>query len=160
MNDKKIVIARRLLQVLLPMGKSVTTELRNTGRLMAPTHFQTMAILYLHPVNLSELAELLGVSAPTTSNTVSSLEQRGWVIRSRSNEDRRIVNIELTPEGCEILGELTEAVVEMLVDLLIPKTEAELDDLSAGLEVLGSLFDTISLPESQSNRHLNEEDLT
>ncbi len=155
MNDKTTLIARRLLQVLLPLGKSVTTELRQTGRLMAPTHFQTMAILYLHPANLSELAELLGVSTPTTSNTVSSLEQRGWVRRSRSKEDRRIVNITLTQTGCEILGELTGSVIEMLVNLLKTKTEKEMNDLAAGLEVLGSLFDTISLPDSNTNNNLS-----
>lgn len=149
MSDRTALIARRLLQVLLPLGKSVTNELRHTGRLMAPNHFQTLAILYLQPVNLSELAELLGVSAPTTSNTVSSLEQRGWVSRTRSKDDRRIVNITLTRAGCEVLGELTEAVIDMLVNMLNTKTEAEMDKLADGLEVLGSLFDTISLPDSQ-----------
>ena len=107
MSEETITVAQRLLQVLLPLGKSVTTELRHTGQLMAPGHFQTMGILYLRPANLSEMAENQGVSLPTMSNTITSLEQQGWVCRHRSEKDRRVVMVELTPAGCDKLDELT-----------------------------------------------------
>jgi len=147
MNEETINIARRLLQVLLPLGKSVTAELRHTGQLMAPGHYQTMGTLYLRAVNLSELAEFQGVSLPTMSNTVTSLEQQGWVRRHRSEIDRRVVMVELTPDGCAKLGELTDTVLTMLVAMLNNKTPAERDSLSAGISVLESIFDTISLPK-------------
>lgn len=146
MSEDTIAIARRLLQVLMPLGKCVTTELRHTGQLMAPGHYQTLGTLYLHSANLSELAETQGVSLPTMSNTVTSLEQQGWVKRTRSEIDRRVVMVELTPAGCDKLGDLTDTVLTMLVALLEQKTVVERESLSAGISVLESIFDTISLP--------------
>ena len=147
MSEDTISIARRLLQVLMPLGKSVTAELRHTGQLMAPGHYQTLGTLYLRSANLSDLAETQGVSLPTMSSTVTSLEQQGWVKRRRSEVDRRVVMVELTPDGCDKLGDLTDTVLTMLVELLKTKTPAERESLSAGISVLESIFDTISLPK-------------
>jgi DNA-binding MarR family transcriptional regulator len=146
MSEETISIARRLLQVLLPLGKSVTAELRHTGQLMAPGHYQTLGTLYLRTSNLSDLAEIQGVSLPTMSNTVTSLEQQGWVKRKRSEKDRRVVMVELTPAGCEKLGELTDTVLTMLVSLLNKTSSEERESLSTGISVLECIFDTISLP--------------
>lgn len=148
-------LAKRLLQVLMPLGKSVTAELRNTGQLLAPGHFHTMGALYLRSTNLSELAELQGVSLPTMSNTVRSLEQQGWIERKRSLEDRRKVTLALTPAGCDILSELTKTIVEMLVTKLDKKTVAERKSLSKGLSVLESLFESFSLPEGEGEAYLD-----
>jgi len=131
----------------MPLGKTVTDELRHTGQLMAPAHFRTMGLLYLHSTNLSDLAESQGVSLPTMSNTVTSLEQQGWVKRHRSELDRRVVMVELTPAGCDKLGELTETVLAMLVTLLENITPAERESLSDGISVLESMFDTIAFPK-------------
>jgi DNA-binding MarR family transcriptional regulator len=150
------LLAKRLLQVLMPLGKSVTAELRNTGQLLAPGHFHTMGALYLRSTNLSELAELLGVSLPTMSNTVRSLEQQGWIERQRSREDRRKINLALTAAGCDMLSELTNTIVGMLVAKLEKKTPAERKSLSKGLSVLESLFDAISLPEGEGESNPNE----
>ena len=145
MDEDTIFIAQRLLQVLLPLGKSVTAELRHTGQLMAPGHYQTMGTLYIRSANLSELAESQGVSLPTMSNTVTSLEQQGWVKRHRSELDRRVVMVELTPAGCDKLGELTDTVLAMLVSMLKNTSPAERESLSTGISVLENMFDTVSL---------------
>ena len=150
MSEDIISLARRLLKVLLPLGKSVTAELRHTGQLMEPAHFRTMGSLYLHPANLSDLAESQGVSLPSMSNTVTRLEQQGWVKRQRSEQDRRVVMIELTPAGCDKLGELTETVLAMLVAMLKNVTVAERDKLSDGIAVLESMFNTIDLPKDSN----------
>jgi DNA-binding MarR family transcriptional regulator len=147
MSEDTTSLAQRLLQVLLPLGKTVTNELRHTGQLMAPAHFRTMGSLYLRSANLSDLAESQGVSLPTMSNTVTSLEQKGWVKRQRSELDRRVVMVELTPAGCDKLGELTDTVLTMLDALLKNITPAERESLLDGICVLENMFDTISLPE-------------
>jgi DNA-binding MarR family transcriptional regulator len=80
------------------------------------------------------------------SNTVTSLEQQGWVKRKRSEKDRRVVMVELTPAGCDKLGELTDTVLTMLVSLLNKTSSEERESLSTGISVLECIFDTISLP--------------
>lgn len=51
------------------------------------------------------LAELAGLSAASTSRLVDRLERRGLVSRRRDDEDRRLVEVCLTPEGERTLGE-------------------------------------------------------
>src|SRR5437867_2907853 len=50
------------------------------------------------PQTMSELAYGLGISCSTATECVSSLEDRGRVIRTRSTTDRRQVVVSMTPE--------------------------------------------------------------
>lgn len=52
----------------------------------------------------SSLAEYLGTTKGTASQTLRALESKGYVRRSRSSRDRRGVSLELTPEGSALLG--------------------------------------------------------
>lgn len=49
------------------------------------------------------LAEFLGATKGTTSQTLISLENRGFVRRMRNAADRRVVNLELTEKAEELL---------------------------------------------------------
>lgn len=49
------------------------------------------------------LAEFLGATKGTTSQTLISLENRGFVRRLRNAADRRVVNLELTAAAQELL---------------------------------------------------------
>jgi MarR family transcriptional regulator, organic hydroperoxide resistance regulator len=52
--------------------------------------------------NLLELARHMGVTASTMSLMVDRLERGGYVTRKRSKEDRRRVDLRLTPAGIRI----------------------------------------------------------
>ncbi len=51
----------------------------------------------------ADLARDLSHDKGATTRLVDTLEQRGWVNRSRAVEDRRVIKLELTPEG-EVVG--------------------------------------------------------
>lgn len=51
------------------------------------------------PVMVGELADFLGVTASTMSLNLKKLESSGWITRRRDPEDRRAMNVLLTPEG-------------------------------------------------------------
>jgi MarR family transcriptional regulator, organic hydroperoxide resistance regulator len=51
------------------------------------------------PLQISQLAELAGVSAPTATRLVDGLERAGLVRRRRSEEDRRTVLVSITSAG-------------------------------------------------------------
>ncbi|MBM3918345.1 MAG: MarR family transcriptional regulator [Sphingomonadales bacterium] len=62
------------------------------------------AFLLLHlgeeGTQVGQLAGLLGMEASSMTRILRSIEKRGWVVRSRQNEqDRREVKLMLTPEG-------------------------------------------------------------
>jgi DNA-binding MarR family transcriptional regulator len=53
-----------------------------------------------------ELARLGGVDPGLMSRMLDKLEERGFLERSRSVEDRRVVNLTLTPHGHDVAARL------------------------------------------------------
>ena len=59
-------------------------------------------LLELGPATVGQVQEHLYLSASTTSMVIAQLEEAGYVTRTRSEEDNRVVVVELTPTGEEI----------------------------------------------------------
>ncbi|MEV4422836.1 MarR family transcriptional regulator [Patulibacter sp. NPDC049589] len=53
---------------------------------------------------IGELGRSAGLNAASTSATVDRLEADGLAVRVRDTEDRRVVRVELTPEGRETVA--------------------------------------------------------
>jgi DNA-binding MarR family transcriptional regulator len=84
---------------------AVLRVLRSTGR----------------PLPLSQIARFLSQEAQSTTELADRLERRGFVRRLRDPRDRRLVLLELTDEGLEV------------VDQVVPALE------TAGAEIFGAL---------------------
>jgi DNA-binding MarR family transcriptional regulator len=69
--------------------------------LLTPARFDMLRIVHLRPDGIpqSTLRWLLGVSAPTVSRMLKSLQELGFVERERDVADGRCVNVRLTPRG-------------------------------------------------------------
>jgi MarR family transcriptional regulator, organic hydroperoxide resistance regulator len=65
-------------------------------------------LLQAEGIGVQELAGQAGVSAPTATRILDTLERRGLVLRNRSERDRRAVNVLLTPLGRRALSERHE----------------------------------------------------
>jgi len=66
-----------------------------------------------------ELSDVVGTMEPTTLTAIRSMEAKGLVTRIRSEQDRRKINIHLTPRGLALRDELlplARQVVEDAVD--------------------------------------------
>lgn len=48
---------------------------------------------------MARLAEMSYVTQAWITGMVDKLEEKGYVVRIRSNEDRRVINVDLTPSG-------------------------------------------------------------
>jgi DNA-binding MarR family transcriptional regulator len=59
-------------------------------------------LLAAGPATVGQVQAYLYLSASTTSMVISQLEEAGYVTRTRSEEDNRVVMVELTPAGREI----------------------------------------------------------
>ncbi len=51
------------------------------------------------PRKVSEIAKLLGVTVGTLTTNMNGLEKKGYIIKERSNEDKRVVYVTLTDRG-------------------------------------------------------------
>jgi DNA-binding MarR family transcriptional regulator len=53
-----------------------------------------------------DLAAAVGISRPTSTGVVTTLERRGWAERRRSDDDGRMVRVALTAEGERKIADL------------------------------------------------------
>jgi len=58
------------------------------------------------PFSMTGLANYLQISSPTVSGVVDELEKRGLLQRTRTQKDRRSVELRVTPKGERLLEQL------------------------------------------------------
>ena len=60
----------------------------------------------------SDLRDLLGVTAPTISRMLRSLEKLGWIVRERMARDRRRLIVRVTVAGHRLFRRISKRVIE------------------------------------------------
>jgi DNA-binding MarR family transcriptional regulator len=76
-----------------------------------------------------ELSKMLSVDTGLMTRMLDKLETKGLLARSRSVDDRRVVNLVLTKKGEEIAGEIPKIAPEVLNARLKKFTKAEFEEL-------------------------------
>ena len=76
-----------------------------------------------------ELSKMLSVDTGLMTRMLDKLETKGLLERSRSVDDRRVVNLALTKKGAEIAGEIPGIALEVLNARLKKFTKAEFEEL-------------------------------
>lgn len=76
-----------------------------------PTQLDILQLLSPRPegMRLSWLAEQLGVTAASASDSASSLVSKGWLEKTRAVDDGRAIALRLTPAGHDLAGHIPEA---------------------------------------------------
>lgn len=93
----------------------------------------------LGPVRLGDLATHEGVTAPTQSRLVGSLEQQGLLRRMPDTEDRRATLLAITPQGRRQLERLRGERSAFLVGQIGTLTSEQRTALVSALDALESL---------------------
>jgi DNA-binding MarR family transcriptional regulator len=77
----------------------------------------------------SELSKMLAIDTGLMTRILDKLEMRGLLERSRSLDDRRVINLVLTKKGQEIAGEIPKIAPEVLNPRLKKFANAEFEEL-------------------------------
>jgi len=85
---------------------------------------------------VTDVADFLGVTNAAASRAIDRLVQRGLIDRTVSKEDRRAVDLSLTPASRELLNRFTEIRNQELLDVL---GDFPLEKLEAAVELLDQL---------------------
>ncbi|MCK6579997.1 MAG: MarR family transcriptional regulator [Anaerolineae bacterium] len=141
-NTIRREISRRTLDIIPLIMRVMSAEMRQSLPGIQPGHISLLGILRYRAHTLGDLADRLSVSAPTMSNTISTLEERGWVGRRRAENDRRLVWIEITDAGQAALDKVEDNVETRLTDLLSDLNDQDAATLVSGLTVLRDVFAT------------------
>lgn len=133
-------VARKSLSIIPIVMRAMASEMRQGGHGVSASQVSLLGILMDGPFPIGALAEMHAVSTPTMSNTLTSLETRGWVNRVRSTTDRRVVMIQLTPEGRAVYEDIQRHTIAHLADVIADLPPEELHKLSEGLDILQAAF--------------------
>jgi DNA-binding MarR family transcriptional regulator len=90
----------------------------------------------VHPTPLFDLARHMGVTASTMSLTIDRLVRGGYVVRERSSEDRRRLDLRLTPAGLRIKKQQKVLEPELVASVLSRLDERKRKQALRGLELL------------------------
>lgn len=127
-------IAERLFRLADHLLKDSKRYAQESG--LTAERLSILAILVKSgPQTINKLAELERVSAPAITRTVKSLEKQGYVIKSRSKTDQRVVYVAPTRKSQQLLDETRRKAQLGIEELLqgINRDEAEQLDLTMGL---------------------------
>jgi len=148
-KDKTITspeIEDEIFSILRKIIKTVdifSAKLRETSGISASQLSCLMALQNSGPVALSTLGRMVALSPSMITSIVDQLEKKEYVFRERSAPDRRIILINLTAKGREIIQKAPPSFQQLLVEGLAGKSQTEKLDIKLNLEKLLTIASSI-----------------
>jgi MarR family transcriptional regulator, organic hydroperoxide resistance regulator len=110
-------------------GRRTTKELARAAQLTGPQLMVLKGLEHIGRLSLTELSERIRAQNSTVTGIIDRMEREGLVARERSTEDRRVVQIALTPKGAAIARGIPIEPMEAFKDALGVLTSTEVRDL-------------------------------
>lgn len=100
MSNTVRIINELLVELFNDILAIEANSLKSTGlNDLSVTEMHVIEAIGLSPRTMTDVANDLGVTVGTLTTSINRLVKKEYVQRSRSEEDRRFVNIELTRKG-------------------------------------------------------------
>jgi DNA-binding MarR family transcriptional regulator len=147
--------ALRIVEIVPYLNRTIAREARHEldqerGTLTL-THIRLLAHARRQPgCSLGELADAREVSLPTMSKMVTGLVEKGILTRTQDPANRRLVRINLTPEGESLYLQIMSRVQQRLARLLRGLSQ---EDRAAIVRALECLAEVVA-PEGEVRQRL------
>lgn len=115
--------------------------------------FALLLIYRKKQVNMTEIAEYLGIPLNTATGIISRLEKRNVINRARDTIDKRVVTIAITQEGKEFLSKQLQ-MIERYYELIMSSLNE--DEKLILIKMIGKVLDIIS--KGITNKDNNQEE--
>ena len=143
MDEKLEKCARQLMETIPTIMQTIRVEMRSgRGSDLSIPQFRALRFIQSndHPT-LSAVADVLGLTLPSTSKIVDGLVKKKLISRSESIKDRRCLALEINPSGEAIVNAAQLRAQTSLVNILknIPQDQSDL--IYQCMSYLQSLFD-------------------
>lgn len=92
---------------------------------------------------MTEISAKLMVTGSTLTTSVKTLEQKGYLVRSKLTEDKRRVNVALTPLGAKAYEKHKEFHTKLVNHVADNLVMEELTALENALSILHTFFNTM-----------------
>jgi len=91
-------------------------------------------------IRITELSSKLSLPNSTVSGILDRLEKQGMVVRERSQEDRRVVYVSISPHFKDIHQDMRENLKLNIENVMNQGTSQDLNDIFKGLNTLKKLL--------------------
>ena len=120
--------------------------MRSGAHEISRTEVGVLATLSDGPRRITQLAMTEALAQPTVTQLIDKLEGRELVSRSRSEEDGRVVLVEITAAGAAALEGVRALIRANMREALVDLPDAELTELAHAADTMGSLIEKL-LPD-------------
>lgn len=91
-------------------------------------------------ITMTELSDKLGITKQQLTKLVNDFEANGYVRRVRSDENRRVIYVEITESGNRCLDEMIAEIKAEIMTTLESFTESDIDKVLESTRVLSEIF--------------------
>jgi MarR family transcriptional regulator, organic hydroperoxide resistance regulator len=123
---------RRIFKSIQDYSQEVTQEFGITG----PQLWALKTISADGSLSLGELSNKMYLHPSTVTGVVDRLEKKGYVVRDRGQEDRRVIEVKLTPKGKEVVKKSPNPVQGKMIYGLRKMKPGELKKIHDSVEKL------------------------
>ncbi|MDD2732896.1 MAG: MarR family transcriptional regulator [Desulfuromonadaceae bacterium] len=121
---------RRVFQAVSEYSRSIEIMTGLTG----PQLWALKILGGNDPVNVSEVARQMNLQAATVVGILDRLEKKGLVSRVRSCKDRRVVELEISEAGRQLVVKAPEVAQALLLKGLDELTDEQFYSINAGMK--------------------------
>lgn len=120
----------KLISILLARSEQLEEDLKKQSAIeeLSVKQLQCIEIIFrLENPNLTELADRLKITKPSVTAMIDKLEEHGYVVRIKSDTDRRSAHVHLTTKGLtagQLHDKLHQSIAQKITKSL---TESEKD---------------------------------
>ncbi len=120
-------------------------EERGKPYIVTPPQWGVISLLHeTDGLTVGTISQRRGLDAPTITGIVRRLEQSGLVERRHSHEDRRVVEVYLTPEGQDIISSLMPVAEDFQQIMTRGFSQEERQDLLVKLQQIIANVSTVA----------------
>lgn len=116
-------------------------RLAATYKITAPQLICLLTIANEGPLNSSSLSKRVFLSASTVVGILDRLEEKGLISRQRDSRDRRVINVQATDRGKELVAQAPSPLPTALAEALKQLPELEQATIALSLERVVELME-------------------
>jgi len=138
-DNKSIVIVQEMKTILCSIKRNMKNSFNNFN-LTAPQGMLIEILRRYGEMKISDLSKKMGLSNSTVSGIVDRLEKQGLIKRTRSNEDRRVIYVNVTDKFKNEFQENFKKIEQEFEDIMRNASTEEVDAIIKGLNLLKNLL--------------------
>ena len=123
---------RKVDYIIRKKGREILLDFNIT----VPQFTALQILIYNESMTIGELSQKMDLACSTITDLIDRMEKNNLVARKKDEKDKRVVNIEVLPNGHEILKEVLKKRVEYLNGKLTEFSDEDKLNLNIGLKSL------------------------